>query len=153
MRGGGIQAPRRQQAQVCVYPPPLPHTAQAQAQAHCAIPADGDRTLRRTTHRSLPPLPFTPPLLRRRRKERYQSLVWLAGKRHYLGTFMKAEDAARAHDIALLASTPNKKDVDEKLLNYPVPTYAAHLAALKGKNDVRQRLQRLGGCPAGPWLL
>ena len=57
--------------------------------------------------------------------------MWLAGRRHYLGTFLRSEDAARAHDIALLASCPGK-ETDSRLLNFPAGESERHVALLRG---------------------
>lgn len=57
--------------------------------------------------------------------------MWLSGKQLYLGGFESEEDAAKAYDIAALAS--KGKDFNT---NFPAQSYQAELAQLRTASKV-----------------
>ena len=63
--------------------------------------------------------------------QRWEASLWLSGKQLYLGGFESEEDAARAYDIAALAS----KGLDVPT-NFGMASYQAELQQLKDASKV-----------------
>ena len=63
--------------------------------------------------------------------QRWEASLWLSGKQLYLGGFESEEDAARAYDIAALAS----KGLDVPT-NFGLASYQAELQQLKDASKV-----------------